>query len=433
MPEETKPEVKPEEQKPVEKKEERPAFTPIGDDEIALGLKQDEQKPVETKQEEKPQPQEKPAQAVLDDLFPKEEPKDEKPTVSGDPDEGGDEEEHGESLPKKLREQLAERKREIQKLAEEKEQVRKQYEEQLEQIKSINEKLQKELSIQDPAHDPEVQKVSGKFDETIANIARQIGEPGPARRFMENAKALIDTYSELGDVYSEGYEDRYREFRGQIEKLFGEKSVQVMQALPQLDALKKDLQSAVEKANGSSVEARLSRAFEAHQKSAKALENVIKETLVFNEEIAEAEPFSTQNVIARMRDASKEFSGVSTEITKFLRNALVPPKPLDPRETAGLTDEQKRELENKRMAGNMKAQQDLYRIVPLAVHAFHALPFFARELAEAKRKLAEIAGSLPPATGGEAKPAEQKQDENKGDLLPSGVRPITIAEISPDM
>ena len=429
MPEEQKPEVKPEE-KPVEKKEERPTFTPIENDELSQAPKPEEPKPDEAKPEEPKKTEEKPSQAVLDDLFPKEEPKDEE-TVPRDTDEGGDEEESGESLPKKLREQLAERKREIQKLAEEKEQVRKQYEEQLEEIKRVNEQLQKELQIQDPAHDPEVQNVSAKFDETIANIARQIGDPVPARRFVENAKALIDTYAELGDVYSDGYEQRYQEFRNQVEKLFGEKSGQVMQALPQLDALKNDLKSAVEKANGSSVEAKIARAFEAHQKSSKALEAVIKETLVFNEEIAEAEPFSTQNVIARMRDASKEFSGVSTEITKFLRTALVPPKPLDPRETAGLTDEQKRDLETKRMAGSMKAQQELYRVVPLAIHAFHALPFFAKELAEAKRKLNEIAGSLPPSSGGEPKPTEQKLPEDKGDLLPSGVRPISFEEISP--
>lgn len=272
--------------------------------------------------------------------------------------------------------------------------------------------IQKEVSLVDPSRNPDVLKVRERLDHQVRSAAKQFS-PKASREFMTSGKELVEKYAELGDVFSDGYDDRHSALKKEVDKLYGADSDAVFRALPGISETVAELKQTVQNAADGSETAVYSRAESLHLDFSKRLDEVADATLSYSEELAKAGGFPPQNIIARLLDKSPEFKAQSAQIKDLLRNSLVPPRPLSKSALAALPPGEQAAAQQKHMLAHQANYQRVWEIIPLAMHALYALPAVSNMLHEKNIEVKRLRGnSPPPPNGGEP---DHRPDPNPQD------------------
>lgn len=279
----------------------------------------------------------------------------------------------------------------------------------------------------DPMQSPDVQQLSAHLTNEIKGVARALS-PKAAREFLSTGKPLIEKYSALGEVYDEGYDDRYQELRKEVNATYGADADEVFRNLHRLSGIAADMRSKVIEATGNSEEIMHTRMERAHLEAARGLDDIYGSTLAFSEELSKANPFAPQNVISRLIDGVPEFKQHSDQIKAMLKGSLIPPRPLSRTQLAAMTPEQRNQAQAQRNQHYQEAYQGVYKAIPLALHALAALPIITEQLAQAKQREASLRALMPnpppPGTIPTGGPAPAVPAPPSG-----GFRPITAAEL----
>lgn len=340
----------------------------------------------------------------------------------GDPEnDGGDG--GGGDVPSKLRKAMADQKA--------------RYEADLESARTENQTLRdqlqearREAALIDPSKSPEVIEATNQFDQKLKGISRTL-RPQAAREFMTNGKTLIDEYATLGEVWDEGYDDRYEAFRAKVDKAYGASSDEVMGALPDLAEQAAKVKASVAAAGSNNEEHYHRQLSETHDKANKYLGRIFDETLSYSEDLAKQAPLAPQNIVARLIESSEDFKASSEKVKEFLRGNLVPPRPLTQAQLRGMSPEDRAKHQGQVHQNYQEGYNRVYDTVPLAFHAMAALPVVAKMLQDARSELKDLKGVLPPSPKNDGSP---HPSDNSPAPTPepgsagAGVRPITFDE-----
>ena len=255
--------------------------------------------------------------------------------------------------------------------------------------------LRGELQVQDPLITLEVVEAKTALETEIGKVAKTLSNPAEARRFLESAKTMSDAYGELGDIYSDGYDERHAMFRQNLEQNFGDSSDVLLRAMPEIDELRSSMDKAVESANSNSMNTIQQRQLQSHDDHVKMFRNAVATTLTFNDQLKEVDPYAAQNVIAKMTEVLPSFNEGSKDLLKSLEQAMTPPRPILPEDAPSLTPTERGIKEQERFTQYQHDSAQVLQLVPLAFHALRALPFFAEGLATEKAKTKALSRDSP--------------------------------------
>ena len=287
-----------------------------------------------------------------------------------------------------------------------------------------------ELVVQNPLLDEKVLKANDDLNTEIKAIARGIGAPDAARKFLEKAKVFSDQYAKLGDVYSDGYDERYAQLQESMRSELGSKAETVMQNMPRLEDLRTKMEEAVQNASSSSGSMRLDRAAKIHEESTTAFNRAVSDTLEYNDELAKEDQFATQNIVAKMREVVPHFKEMSDSLMTGLRDSMIPPKPLLAEDVPTMSQEQRDQANNGRVESFGKNYQRLQELTPLAFNAMQMVPILARSLAEERAKNKQLMGEQPAPSAQFGNPSPAPKVLPPGTETPkTGFRPIDQAEL----
>lgn len=367
---------------------------------------------------QEPQPQPKPGANPLDDLFGEPEPT----ALATQPEPEPEPEPEPGQTPQWYRDALAKHKTEYEGRESSLRAELVAAQQRADQATQALENARKEASLIDPSQNPDVIKVREKLDYQVKSAAKQFS-PKAAREFMSTGKDLVERYSALGDVYDEGYDDRYAALRKEVDKAYGADSDAVFRALPSIAETVSELKVTVQNAADGSEEALYSRQEAIHLDYAKRLDDIVASSLSYSEELASAGGFPPQNIVARLLDKSPEFKEQSKQINSLLKNSLIPPRPLSKSALASMTPDQAAKAQRDHVAAYQANYQKIWDIIPLAFHALYALPVTAAMLNEKNIEVKRLRGNAPPPPNGQ-EPQHQQQPTNE-----EGLRPISKDEI----
>ena len=293
-----------------------------------------------------------------------------------------------------------------------------------------NEALRKEMVVNNPLLDENVQTANAAMEGEITRIAKSLGNPAAARKFVENAKVLSDQYGSLGDMYSEGYDERFNKFREHLAQEFGNTSDVLMAAMPRVEELRGAMDQAVANANNLSVDTVVNRQLQAHDEMSNLFSNSVKSTLSYNEELQKVDNFATQNVVAKMIEQIPHFKEISDKLLPNLKASLLPPKPITAEDAPSLSAAERQQKQTERMAQYNANSQEVMKLIPLAFHCLHTTPILARSLAEAHDKLKAVVKDSPTPTGN---PFQQQSAPAPAPAPADGkIRPINHADLYAD-
>lgn len=330
--------------------------------------------------------------------------------------------------PKWYREAIAAQKTrydtEIQAARAEAEQARQAAEEharQLEQIRS-------EASLVDPSLSPEVTAVSNRLTGQIQDTARLL-PPASAREFIKTGKNLIEKYSKLGEVFEDGYDERYNELRKEVQTTYGKDTDEVWRNLPQLARTVNEMKEQIQRVSGNSDDVIYGRMERVYLEANKSLDEILDTTLSYSEELARGTPFAPQNIIARLMEGVPEFKTQSEQLKKFLKDTLIPPRPIPKATLATMTPAERAEAQNRHAMAHQASYQALHRQIPLALHTMTALPMLANMLNQKNAEIKRLQAMLPPAEGLQIPGQYQHRPAETGHR-PGQITPITMDEIA---
>ena len=257
--------------------------------------------------------------------------------------------------------------------------------------------LRKQLKEQKKQFEEERSALEAKtaLETEIGKVAKTLSNPAEARRFLESAKTMSDAYGELGDIYSDGYDERHAMFRQNLEQNFGDSSDVLLRAMPEIDELRSSMDKAVESANSNSMNTIQQRQLQSHDDHVKMFRNAVATTLTFNDQLKEVDPYAAQNVIAKMTEVLPSFNEGSKDLLKSLEQAMTPPRPILPEDAPSLTPTERGIKEQERFTQYQHDSAQVLQLVPLAFHALRALPFFAEGLATEKAKTKALSRDSP--------------------------------------
>ena len=290
--------------------------------------------------------------------------------------------------------------------------------------------VQKELVVQNPLLDKTVLQANEDLNTEIKAIARGIGAPDAARKFLEKAKVFSDQYAKLGDIYSDGYDERYASLQESMRSELGSKAEHVMQNMPRLEDLRTKMEQAVQSASSSSGSMQLDRASKLHTESTSAFNRAVGETLEFNEELAKEDQFAAQNIVAKAREAIPHFKEISDTLMGGLREAMIPPRPLLAEDVPTMSQDQREEANRGRAQAFGQSYQRLQELTPLAFNAMQMVPILARSLAQEKAKNKQLMGEQPAPTPKFGDPSPVPAAPKPGAETPKkGFSPINPEEL----
>ena len=349
---------------------------------------------------------------TLDDLFAA--PKPDEPPVAeppvAEPPEAGD-------VPALLRRQLKDQKKEWADIVAAKESA-------LQAAEDRNKSLQQEAALANPLLDESVVAAQGGMEAEITRIAKSLGSPAAARKFLENARLYADEYSKLGDIYEEGYDLRHEDFKQKLKDDLGPNSDEILRNMPKVDEMRQAMDTAVQNANSVSIDTQRDRANKAYSDSAKLFNSAVTSTLSFSDELQGLDPYAAQNVVAKMIENVPGFGDISTTLLENLKQSLIPPKPIAPEDSQSLSGEERRMKEQDRYQVFQQNFTEIQKLIPLAFHSMQLVPILTRSLTASKAETARLVAADPapgPAHGEPPTPA----------LAPNGPPPRAGEEFRP--
>lgn len=359
-----------------------------------------------------PEPSEQSPQDALVDLFAEEDPVPApvSPTSTPDDDEG---------LPARLRQQLKEQKAEF-------EARQKELQSAADAYKAERDQVRNEMVISNPLLDEGVQRANEAMTTEIDRIARSLGDPAAARKFLEQAKTYADNYSGLGNIYDPGYDEKFAKFREDINRDFGDAAPTVLASMPRVEEMRSAMENAVQAANSTSVDTQRQRQMQSHQEATALFQAAVDKTLVYSDELTKIEPYAAQNVVATMMEKIPHFKEISDKTIPRLKEALLPPKPILPEDAPSLSAEERNLKEQERYAAWQQQSNQIQQLIPLAFHAIPAVEVLARTLAETRKKLNALVGDSPQPVAPGAVSATPRVPVPEPD---GTIRPITLEEI----
>lgn len=382
-----------------------PDVTPIPD--------QLEQEPEHQPEEEK----ETPAPDVLADLFGQTE---DAPEVEQAP-----EEELKGDTPKRLRQVIADQKKKYEQELQDAREAQQAEIQQREALEAQLRQFREEAAITDPSLAPEVAAARDALDRGLKDTARRL-TPKAAREFLASGQPLIEEYLQLGEVFDDGYDERYEALSGKLEESFGHQASLIMQSMPDLGRKVEEVKNQVQAVSSNSSELMFRRQERVHRETAQAFDANLKLITEFNEDLAKTNPFAPQNVLARLAGGSKEYADQRKRVQDFVRSAVVPPAPPTKAELAGMDEQQRSQFMQTRLAEHQKRYMSVLEVLPLAMDAMQAIPLISKMLADRSKEIKELRDSDPP------KPTYQESAPQKKEpaINPlTGLTPITLDEI----
>jgi len=266
----------------------------------------------------------------------------------------------------------------------------------LEQLKSGYNEAQKKLTFKDPSQHPDVKALVKPWDDELNALAKEMSLSGSdGARLKADASMLVQQFQKLGEVGSQGYDERKQDLMDYIDDSFPDDRREVIRILNRgavvMDDAEGLMQSITE--NGSAYEQ--GQALEIYEAMSKDYTELEKGFFNPTEEMRTSSPYLPSVIHADYITSNDGIRDHSVQTKNFVRRAFLPLPPLSRNETRGMSDQEVAKYNQERTA---KHRADQLKIRDMAAPAFmsHALlPIVQNQLDKALFQLKEIRDANP--------------------------------------
>lgn len=281
----------------------------------------------------------------------------------------------------------------------------------LEDAKSGLNAAEKKLTHKDPSTHPDVQRLIKPWDDDLNALAKEMSISGSdGAKLKADASALVQQFQQLGEVGSEGYEDRKEALVGEIDISFPDDKREVIRMLNKGANVMDEATSLMESIATDGGEYEKGQALEVYEAMSKDYSELEKGYFNPTEEMRTSSPYSATVIHSDYISKSDKLSSHAEQTKNFVRGAFLPLLPLSRNETRGMTDAEVAAYNQERTAQHRKDQGKIRDIAAPALFSHALLPIVQKQLDEALLQLKTVRDANPKPKGGDITP-EASDDE----------------------
>lgn len=266
------------------------------------------------------------------------------------------------------------------------------------------EKKEKDLSLQvghkDPVNHPDVVAITKPWDTELRAFASDMLEAKDGSKLISNAGQLVSEYRKIGELGSEGYEKRREDFNAAIDDNFGQDNRR------EIIALVRKGHEAITRAEAKIAEISENADSYYYTQTKEKYDGILDqhqqiESSYFkpSPELRETDPYHPTVILSEMSEQSEALRDRLGSITKFLRGALLPMAPLNPKELESMDQEAAGRFLQKANADHSASVSKLHRMAGPALGAMVVLPTIWKQNQKLRQEVEALRGEKPAPSG----------------------------------
>lgn len=284
--------------------------------------------------------------------------------------------------------------------------------------------LSRQVGHQDPVSHPDVVAITQPWQEELQTFSRDLSlDGGDGNRLMEVAAPLVKQYANLGQPGSDGFEQRRDEFNSAIDNNFGQDQRRDIIALVRkgheaMHRAEQKIQEISENADAYYYTQTKDR----YDGILSEFREIEKGYFSPSPELKETDPYHPTVILSQMSDQSEALKGRLGQITKFLRDALLPLPPLNPKELESMDSEAAGRFMQKQATDHAAKVAKLQRMAGPAMGSMVVVSTLWKQNQELRGQLELLRGEKPVPSGSDPNP--EPEPEPTGPKDPSEFQPL---------
>ncbi len=284
-----------------------------------------------------------------------------------------------------------------------------------ERLQAENKTLLAKLSVQNPEEHPEIVALRSSMDGEITSVATAVRfDKGAqaASSLTQNINRLCQIRDQVGEPGSQGYDDRWQQYKDLLSEQYGDSNAKQVAALVEkCSGVLKDIEKKQQQLANAGADLSLETATKAHRELVTAYEKEVEPFISPTAELKESDPAHPLVVLDKLMSGNQQLSDQYERIKKMTRFAALPLPPIQPQEIDGKSEEQIQQILTAREEKRAKAVTEIQRMTPPAIAFYMTAPKILREMAKMSQRLKELQGVTPPAPTEDPKVGPEPPDD----------------------